>query len=277
MRASYIATALLPLLGSAGYRVAALPQPVPQAPSQSSPPAISGSSSSSAASSGSSSSGSVSIPNGESTVSTSISTAIPSPTVAVTSPLGSYAPPEEQSWCAGVAGSRIYCPGEILQTVQLAELYADSKTFVDKPTTASEDEVVNAFYSNVKGNNTVEALVNWIDTYFAGEGLDVLPAEIPNFNEEPGFLGYVDNQYIRGWIKQVHGKHKRIPFLAVRPADEHNNKGYWRDLVRVNVVDESCPDCVSSQIPLNRSFVVPGGRFRENCELPCVATFLFSS
>lgn len=191
---------LLAALLAAG-KVASLPQ------GSASPPAESSSSPTATASSGSGNGGgSLSVPGGESTVATSVSTAIPSPTVAVSSPLFSAAPPEEQPWCAGRPGSRIYCPGEILQAVQLQELYADSKTFVDKPTVASEDEVVAAF-SNVTSANTIEALVNWIDTYFAGEGLDVLPAEIPNFNEDPGFLDYVQDPYVKGWIKQVHGKH----------------------------------------------------------------------
>lgn len=169
---------------------AALPQAGGSASSASSPP---------------SSGGTLSVPGSASTVATSISTAIPSPTVAVSSPLFGAAAPQQQPWCAGRPGSRIYCPGEILQTVQLAELYADSKTFVDKPTIASEDIVVAAF-ENVTSANTVEALVNWIDTYFAGEGLDVLPAAIPNFNEDPGFLDYVQDPFIKGWVKQVHGE-----------------------------------------------------------------------
>lgn len=171
-------------------------------PQSGSPPSASTTTSAAATGSGSS----LSVPGGESTVATSISTAIPSPTVAVSSPLFNASLPEEQSWCAGQPGSRIYCPGEILQTVQLAELYEDSKTFVDKPTIASEDEVVNAFYANVASNGTVEALIQWIDTYFAGEGLDVLPADITNFNETPSFLQYVTDEHVRGWIQQVHGR-----------------------------------------------------------------------
>lgn len=189
---------LLPLAAvlAACTSVGALPQP-----QSGSPPSSSSNPTPSASDAGGSS---LSVPGSAATVATSISTAIPSPTVAVSSPLFSATPPQEQPWCAGRPGSRIYCPGEILQTVQLAELYADSKTFVDKPTIASEDVVVAAF-ANVTSANTVEALVNWIDTYFAGEGLDVLPAAIPNFNEDPGFLEYVQDQYIKGWIKQVHG------------------------------------------------------------------------
>lgn len=208
--------ALAALLGARALQVASLPQP-----QSASPPAQSSStSSSSPTSSGSSSSdssdggGSLSVPDGVSTVATSISTAIPSPTVAVSSPLFSAAAPQIQPWCAGRAGSRIYCPGEILQAVQLQELYADSKTFVDKPTIASEDTVVAAF-QNVTSANTIEALVKWIDTYFAGEGLDVLPAEIPNFNEDPGFLDYVEDPFIKGWIKQVHGEQRSRRTLDV--------------------------------------------------------------
>lgn len=172
-----------------------------------------------------------------------VSTAVPSPSSGLGAALQNYSLPPLQPWCEGRPGSRIYCPGEILQTVQLAALYEDSKTFVDKPTTASEDEVVDAFYANVKPNGTVASLVEWIETYFGGEGLDIVPTELQGFVEEPPFLEEVQEPLFRGWLQIVHS--------------------YWNGLVRVNVQNNTCEDCVSSLIPLNHSFVVPGGRFRE--------------
>ena len=203
---------------ASSIQIAALPQ-------GGAPSSTSGSSITSAPASSGSSAASLSVPGSESTVSTSVSTAVPSPSVAASSPLGNYTLPEIQPWCAGRPGSRIYCPGEILQTVQLAALYADSKTFVDKPTVASEDEVINAFNTNVKGNNTVEALVDWIDTYFAGEGLDVLPAVIANFNETPSFLDEVQDEHIKGWIQQVHGENA-YTFLCFIYSDKAGCSNY---------------------------------------------------
>ena len=74
------------------------------------------------------------------------------------------------------------------------------------PTTASEDEVVDAFYANVKPNGTVAALVEWIETYFGGEGLDIVPTELQGFVEEPPFLEEVQEPLFRGWLQIVHSK-----------------------------------------------------------------------
>ncbi|KAG9086377.1 hypothetical protein FRC07_013110 [Ceratobasidium sp. 392] len=38
--------------------------------------------------------------------------------------------PSKQAWCP----SEVFCAGQLLQSVNLAEPYADLKTFVDKPT-----------------------------------------------------------------------------------------------------------------------------------------------
>ena len=143
---------------------------------------------------------------GSSVSTTSVSTAIPSSTAAPGTPLQNYTLPEIQFWCNGrnIPGARLYCPGEILQTVQLAGLFADSKTYVDRPTVVSENEVVDAFYSNVKPNGTVEALIEWIETYFAGEGLDIQPTELTDFIENPGFLDLVEDPILKGWLKIVH-------------------------------------------------------------------------
>lgn len=137
---------------------------------------------------------------------------------------------ESQAWCAGRNGSRIYCPGQILQTVQLSQLYPDSKTFVDKPTLVSEDEVVAAFQNTVLTNGTIEALVAWIDQYFGGEGLDVVPATLEDFVEQPSFLDNIQDPIVKGWLQIVHG--------------------YWRDLARTSEKNTSCTDCVSSLIEL---------------------------
>lgn len=138
--------------------------------------------------------------------STSVSTATPSTTASPSTPIQNYTLPEIQYWCNGrnISGAHLFCPGEILQTVALAGFYPDSKTFVDKPTLASEDVVVDAFYSMVKPNGTVEALIDWIETYFGGEGLDIQPTELTDFIEDPDFLQDISDPILAGWLKIVH-------------------------------------------------------------------------
>lgn len=216
------------LLGIAGL-AAALPQGSPSSAASS---VITGSATTGVGGNAGSSSSSAST--------TSASTAVPSSTASPSTPLQNYTLPEIQYWCNGrnVSGARIYCPGEVLQTVQLAQLYPDSKTFVDKPTIAPEEEVLNAFYTQVKPNGTIEALIDWVEQYFGGEGLDIQPTNLTDFVDDPDFLQYVEDPIFQGWLKIVHS--------------------YWKDLVRVNVKNESCVDCVSSLIEQPYPFIVPG-------------------
>ena len=198
------------------------------------------------------------------TTSTPLSTAVPSATGAATATLGNYALPINQSWCT----SPIYCPGEILQAVQLSGIYADGKTFVDKPTLQSEQVVVNAFQA-VKQNGTVAALIQWIETYFGPEGSDVLAVNLADFQENPPFLPYVKDPILQGWLKI--GEGNAFCFGSELRCSSVN--GYWRSLARQNTKANN--GTVSSLIPLNNTFIVPGGRFRENVSA-CVGTHDFS-
>ncbi|KAH9952387.1 Six-hairpin glycosidase-like protein [Lactifluus volemus] len=92
-------------------------------------------------------------------------------------------------------------PSQILQTVNLAELWSDPKTFVDKPTDSDQQSVLAAF-APINSTNATEA-----------------------------------------FAQVVHG--------------------YWTQLIRGTNSSALCDGvkCVSTLIPLNHTFVVPGGRF----------------
>jgi len=171
--------------------------------------------------------------------SSSVSTAIASAaSPAATEPV--YPSPQKQWTCR----SELFCPGRILQAVQLAGLYSDSKTFVDKPARYPTEQIVAAFDNiTADGSYTYGQMESFVDVNFLGEGLNIVPATIPNFNANPEFLANVSDPIVRGWLKIVHG--------------------YWADLARNNVLNTTCADCESTVIPLNHTFVVPGGRFRE--------------
>ncbi|KAF8901245.1 glycoside hydrolase family 37 protein [Mucidula mucida] len=172
----------------------------------------------------------------QSSVSTvSVSTVVASPSASLDSPLPS------QAWCP----SEIFCAGELLQTVNLAALYVDPKTFVDKPTTKSPEDVLTDF--SALGNSSLKEgdVVNFVNTDFAGEGLELEALVLTDFNADPAFLGNVSDPLVRAWAQTVHG--------------------YWTQLIRTTNASTLCDgvQCESSLIPLNHTFVVPGGRFRE--------------
>ena len=194
-----------------------------------------------------------------------VSTAVASPSAAATAVIPSQVPlPPTQSWCP----SQIFCAGQVcvlyifafrslirsiqlLQTVNIAQLYTDPKTIVDKPTIKAAALVLADFSAlGSAGNITESSVENFVDSDFRGEGLELEALELPNFNPQPAFLGSVQNTLLRAFTQTVHG--------------------YWAQLIRGTNDSALCAGgstCESSLIPLNHTFVVPGGRFREQCQL----------
>lgn len=142
----------------------------------------------------------------------------------------------------------IFCPGhnQILQTVQLSKIFPDDKTFVDRPSKYPADDLLKSFenLTQDRGNFTKTALLEWVTNHFSAEGQDLSPANITDFKPDLSFFSRVPDPSLRGWLRIVHS--------------------YWTKLARSSVINKECPTCESSQIPLNHTFIVPGGRFREN-------------
>ncbi|CDZ96699.1 Neutral trehalase [Phaffia rhodozyma] len=176
----------------------------------------------------------------------SVAPAEPSTTLAPTALLEPYPALEAQSWCT----SPIFCAGEILTTVELAQLYPDSKTFPDKPTRYNVSTTVQAFQAlkSANGSIAVGDLENWLDQYFTPEGEELVAATIDaSFNASATpFLQNVTDPVLKGWIAEV--------------------ISYWSGLIRETNSSALCgvaTDCASTLIPLNHTVVVPGGRYRE--------------
>ncbi|PPQ78725.1 hypothetical protein CVT25_010728 [Psilocybe cyanescens] len=171
-----------------------------------------------------------------------ISTAVPSPSVALSSPLPSQvALPSKQAWCP----SEIFCAGALLQTVNVANLYPDDKTFVDKPT-SKDAQAVLADFQNISNSTTYQQIVDFVDSDFTGEGLELEALALPGFTQNPPFLNNVTAPLPKVFAQTVHG--------------------FWTQLARGTNASTLCGSsgkCESSLIPLNHTFVVPGGRFRE--------------
>lgn len=139
--------------------------------------------------------------------------------------------------------SPIYCYGDLLREIELARPFSDSKTFVDLPTIRPLNEVLTAFrnLSRPIQNNT--ALNTFLTTYFgqAGSELEALPTA--ELETQPDFLDSVNSSIVANFTSQV--------------------IDIWPDLTRRYIGAGNCTGCVSSFIPVNRTFVVAGGRFRE--------------
>ncbi|KAF2095433.1 trehalase [Rhizodiscina lignyota] len=140
-------------------------------------------------------------------------------------------------------GSPLYCQGDILKDIELAQPFSDSKTFVDLPTLKPLDEVIAAFSDLKQPIKNDSALQNFLTTYFGQAGSELAPVPTDQLKTSPDFLDNVNSSTVRSFLEKV--------------------IDIWPDLTRTYVGSANCSGCVSSFIPLNRTFVVAGGRFRE--------------
>ncbi|KAI2628328.1 glycoside hydrolase family 37 protein [Xylaria nigripes] len=139
--------------------------------------------------------------------------------------------------------SPVYCTGELLKQVELAQPFSDSKTFVDLPTKRPLTEVLAAFDKLAKPLSNNTELHEFLSTYFGEAGSEIKAVPSDQLQTDPAFLDDIEDSVIRQFVEKV--------------------IGIWPDLTREYVGAESCDGCVDSYIPLNRTFVVAGGRFRE--------------
>eukprot|EP00094_Tigriopus_californicus_P007335 TCALIF_07059-PB protein Name:"Similar to Trehalase (Apis mellifera)" AED:0.31 eAED:0.31 QI:0/0.7/0.81/0.81/0.8/0.81/11/303/598 len=142
----------------------------------------------------------------------------------------------------------IYCLGgenSLLHTVQMARLYNDSKTFVDKPTRYDQGMVLFKFeqmmtdFNNKPSKKAIEAFV---DANFSPEGTEFEDWEPTDWHENPAFLESIKDKKYRDLAIDIHGR--------------------WNDLgrkIRSNLREST----QTSLIYLEKPFIVPGGRFRE--------------
>ncbi|ODO11102.1 hypothetical protein I350_01704 [Cryptococcus amylolentus CBS 6273] len=176
---------------------------------------------------------------------TPVTTSVPSPTVPFNSSVdgqGDY--PAIQALCDGGADVP-FCPGILLQDVQLAGIFADSK-----PTLKSLNETQAAWEALTSNSShvTVGDIQTFVENNFKGEGLELSQVELQNFTDSPAFLDNVTDPLFQAWAKIVHG--------------------YWTLLARETNQSALCSEseeggCESSLIPLNHTIIVPGGRYRE--------------
>lgn len=138
--------------------------------------------------------------------------------------------------------SPIYCHGEILSAIQLARPFSDSKTFVDMPAKKSLAEIQRAFDRLEKPLSNNTALNDFLRENFAEAGGEL--EEVSDLQTDPQFLDNINDTNIREFTEKV--------------------IDIWPDLTRrYSGSGSNCTDCPNSFIPINHTFVVAGGRFRE--------------
>lgn len=116
-----------------------------------------------------------------------------------------------------------------------------SPYFLRKPTNKTSAAVLADFQAlSPSGNITEGQIVNFLDSDFKGEGLELEALSLSNFKSSPAFLNNVSDPLLKAWSQTVHG--------------------FWTQLIRGTNSSTLCNgvSCESSLIPLNHTFVVPG-------------------
>ncbi|KAL1872069.1 hypothetical protein Daus18300_004438 [Diaporthe australafricana] len=139
--------------------------------------------------------------------------------------------------------SALYCYGDILDSIQRAKPFADSKTFVDMPTKVPLEEVQAAYDQLTKPLQNNTELLGFLDSNFAFAGEEVVPVDPGSLIVNATFLDGIANAVNREFTEAV--------------------IELWPNLTRSVNESAVCAECDSSLLSIKRPFVVAGGRFRE--------------
>lgn len=114
----------------------------------------------------------------------------------------------------------------------------------NRPTTRPLNEVIAAFNQLEKPIQNNTALNNFFSQYFGQAGSELEGIPIDQLETQPDFLDTVNSTVVAEFVQKV--------------------IDIWPDLTRRYVgASSNCTECVNSFLPVNRTFVVAGGRFRE--------------
>lgn len=144
-----------------------------------------------------------------------------------------------------LCGSEIFCHGELLDKIQMSQIFEDSKHFVDMklkftPTIVLENW--RKFMEEFPHANT-EKLKEFVFDNFDPPGSELEDVVPDDFKENPDFLARFDNEAIREWAAELHQLWKKLGKKVI-------------DDVRVHPKQYSI-------LYVPHTTMVPGGRFRE--------------
>ena len=143
----------------------------------------------------------------------------------------------------------IYClpgPNNLLHVVQMAKLYNDSKTFVDKAVKISPSLVLQNFQELMRKtskNPSKEQVLQFVNENFDPEGSEFEPWQPQDWHVDPQILDQIQDDEYQSFAQDLHQR--------------------WKDLGRQIKQDVQRNPKKYSLLYLDKPFIVPGGRFRE--------------
>nr|QPK67214.1 Trehalase 2 [Rondotia menciana] len=142
--------------------------------------------------------------------------------------------------------SLIYCHGPLLNTVQMAGLYNDSKTFVDMKLKLSPNITLEHFHemmARTESNPTKAEIQEFVNQNFDPEGSEFEDWTPPDWKNNPGFLDKIKDPLFHQWASDLNHLWLKLG-RKMKPEVKKN------------------PDLYSI-IHVDNPVIVPGGRFRE--------------
>ena len=103
--------------------------------------------------------------------------------------------------------SEIYCRGPLLHTVQMARLFQDSKTFVDKKLRYNPQLIItnfNQLVNSTNGEPSKEVLARFVADHFDSEGSEFEPWDPSDWVSQPDFLGLIKDSQLKMWGLDLH-------------------------------------------------------------------------
>jgi alpha,alpha-trehalase len=141
------------------------------------------------------------------------------------------------------AGScKVFCQGPLLDAVQRAHLFDDSKHFVDMPMVYDPDTTLAAF-AQLENQNDPAALRDFVSKHFTEPGTELQSCQQSDWIPEPKSFDRIHDPVYRQWAYAIHAK--------------------WRTLCRRMKDDVRRNPDRYSLIHSAHPFIAPGGRFRE--------------
>eukprot|EP00927_Polykrikos_kofoidii_P016530 TRINITY_DN17483_c0_g1_i2.p1 TRINITY_DN17483_c0_g1~~TRINITY_DN17483_c0_g1_i2.p1 ORF type:complete len:608 (+),score=108.87 TRINITY_DN17483_c0_g1_i2:174-1997(+) len=149
------------------------------------------------------------------------------------------------SFRAHARAADVYCSGKLLDAVQRACIFDDSKHFVDMPMRFDPEEVLAAYEALLADDSepSVTALRAFVEAHFDEPGAELLPYTPTDFPADPPLLQRISDPNLREFLVGIHS--------------------LWPELCRST--SSAVIEKPHRHSALARRFpvVMPGGRFRE--------------
>jgi alpha,alpha-trehalase len=137
---------------------------------------------------------------------------------------------------------KIFCHGPLLDAIQRAHIFTDSKDFVDMPLKFDPDTTLKAF-EQLPDKTDPMVLREFVSQYFMEPGTELTACHQTDWVPEPASFARIRDPVYRQWAYDINMK--------------------WRSLCRRMKDDVKRSPERYSLIHVPHPFVAPGGRFRE--------------